>query len=102
MTVAGKKSRSRAHRKPKSEGGVESSSRWGCKERPSRGRWVVVYVEEIGGALKWRGKFEWKPIITHKVYLNKQKEQQKQKKKQTNTNSNKKNKETRNPKRKLR
>ena len=99
MTTAGKKSRSRAPRKPKLEGSVESSSQWGHKKRPSRGRCVAEHAEEIGGALKWMGKFEWNPkIITHKVYLNKQNKQQKQKHKETNTNSNKNNKETRNKK----
>jgi hypothetical protein len=78
MTVAKKTSRSRAHQKPKSERGIESSSRWGNKKRPSRGRWVAKHIEEIGGALKWRRKFERNPkIITNKVYLNKQKKQQK-------------------------
>ena len=42
----------------KSEGSVESSSWWGREKRPSRGRWVVEHAEEIGGALKWRGKFK--------------------------------------------
>ncbi|KAE8099609.1 hypothetical protein FH972_017578 [Carpinus fangiana] len=58
MTAAGKKSRSRTCWKPKSEWSVDSSSQWGHEKRPSRGRWMVEHAEEIGGALKWRGKFE--------------------------------------------
>jgi hypothetical protein len=38
--------------------GVESSSWWECEKRPSRRQWVAEHVEEIGGALKWRGKFK--------------------------------------------
>ena len=99
MIAAGKKSRSRARQKLKLEGGVESSLRWGCEKKSSRGRWVAEHIEEIGGAFKWREKFEWNPkIITHKAYLNKQKKQQMQKLKEANIDSNKKNKEIRKPK----
>jgi hypothetical protein len=58
MTAAGKKSQSCACRKPKLKEDIKSSSQWGCKKRSIRGRWVAEHAKEIGGTLKWRGKFE--------------------------------------------